>query len=210
MLHRLGEASGQPIGLSSLEAGFGFERVAAESPDANHHFEFRETFPDLFAHRSRRCESVRRQGRDADYVAPLGVNQCKQVVEGKPGNRKGQSRKPLLLQKLSQHGGRDLIGAIQRRNTDDPGTWLLFDIRYGHEVFFGCAIGQFILGKLGDHFVDTDKEKLFPDCVNCSFVPVLFGHAQGRDQHRVVQLNQMFTFKKLANNAVCFQLIHRE
>ena len=58
------EAGEEAIGLSSLEAGLGLERFAAESPDANHNFEFWETFPDLSAHRSCRRKRARRQGRD--------------------------------------------------------------------------------------------------------------------------------------------------
>ncbi len=76
MLHGLREAGGQAIGLSPLETGHGFLRIAAESPDANHHFEFWEPFPDLLAHGPRRRERVRRQRRDADYVAAPGFNQC--------------------------------------------------------------------------------------------------------------------------------------
>ena len=74
MLHGLREAGGQAVGLSPLETGLGFLRVAAESPDANHHFEFWEPFADLLAHGTCRSERVRWQRLDADDVASLGVN----------------------------------------------------------------------------------------------------------------------------------------
>ena len=111
----------------------------------------------------------------------LGVNQCEPFqpfIGRRPDDGKGQSREPLLLQDLSQHGGRDLIGPIMGRKTDYPGVKMFRGVRYRSGVF----PGQLILGKLGDHFVDAEKEELFPGCVNRSFVPVLFGHAQSRDR----------------------------
>src|ERR1017187_1076459 len=137
ILHGLREASGQAIGLSSLETGHGFLRIAAESPDANHHFEFREPFPDLLAHGPRRRERVRRQRRDADYVAPSSFNQREHFIERRPDDGKGQSREPLLLQELSQHCGRDLIGAIMGRKTEYPGIKMLRGVRYRRGVFLG-------------------------------------------------------------------------
>jgi len=74
--HCLRQADGKAIGLGSLETGLGLLRIAAESPDANHHFELWEPFADLLAHVPGRRERVRRQSRDADYVAPLGFDQC--------------------------------------------------------------------------------------------------------------------------------------
>jgi hypothetical protein len=84
MLLSLRETSGQAIGLSSLETGLDLERIAAESPDANHHFELWETFSDLLAPSPRRRERVWwRQRRDADRVA-LGFNQWNPFVERRP------------------------------------------------------------------------------------------------------------------------------
>ena len=79
MLHGLREAGGQAIGLRSLEASHGFVRIAAESPDADHYFEFRKPFPDLLAHGPRRRKRVRRQRRDADYVAWFGFDRREHI-----------------------------------------------------------------------------------------------------------------------------------
>src|ERR1019366_4517994 len=80
VLHGLRQAGGKAIGLRSLETSLGFVRVAAESPNANHHFEFWEPRPDLLEHGPRRRERVRRQRRDADYVVLPGFQQCQPVV----------------------------------------------------------------------------------------------------------------------------------
>src|SRR5579864_9381744 len=122
MLHGFREASGQASRLSSLEKRLRFLLIAAESPDANHHFEFWEPFPDLLAHRPRGSERIRRQRRDTDYVAPSGFNQCEPFIGRRSGVGKGESREPLLLQELSQHCGRYLIGPIMGRETEYPGV----------------------------------------------------------------------------------------
>ena len=114
MLQGLREACGEAIGLSSLKTGLGFLRIAAESPDANHNFEFWEPLPDLPAHGPRRRECVGRQRRDTDYVAPSGFNQCDPFIGRRPAGKR-QSRKPLLIEELSQHCSHDLIGLIMGR-----------------------------------------------------------------------------------------------
>src|SRR5579864_5625012 len=137
MLHGFREASGQASRLSSLEKRLIFLLIAAESPHANHHFEFWEPFPDLLAHGARRRERVRRQRRDADYVPRPGFNQCQPFIGRSPGAGKNQSREPLLLQELSQHGGRDLIGLIMGRKTDYPGVKMLCGVWYRRGIFIG-------------------------------------------------------------------------
>src|ERR1700680_370692 len=137
MLHGLCEASGQTVGLSSLETGLGFLRISVESPDANHHFEFWEPFPDLLAHGPRRSERIRRQRRDADYVASSSFNQCEPFIGRRSDVGKGQSREPLLLQELSQHRGGYLIGPIMGRKTEYPGVTIPRGVRYGRGVFLG-------------------------------------------------------------------------
>src|SRR5271165_6729004 len=111
--------------LSALEPGLGFRRITVESADANHHFEFWKPFPDQLAHSARRRKRVRRQRGDADYVAPSGFNQCDPFIRRRPDG-KGQRSKPLLLQKLSQHCCRDLIGSIVRRKAEYPGAKMFY------------------------------------------------------------------------------------
>ena len=59
-----------------------------------------------------------------------GFNQCEPFIGRRPDDGKGQSREPLLLQELSQHCGRDLIGPIMGRKTEDPGVQMLRGVRY--------------------------------------------------------------------------------
>src|ERR1700680_718378 len=137
MLHGLRQASGQAIGLSSLETGLGFLRIPAESPDANHHFEFWEPFPDLLAHRPRRSERIRRQRRDADDVASSGFNQCEPFIGRRSDVGKGESREYRVLRELSQHCSRYLIGPIMGRKTEYPGVTIPRGVRYRRGVFLG-------------------------------------------------------------------------
>ena len=89
MRHGLRKAGRQTIGLCTLETSDGFLHVAAESPNANHHLQFREPFPDLLAHGARRRKRVRRQRRDADYVAASGFNRREHLIERSPDHGKG-------------------------------------------------------------------------------------------------------------------------
>ncbi len=95
MPQRFGEAGGQAMGLSSLETGLGFLRIAAESPYAYHDFEFREPFPDLLAHYSRRRERVRRQRRDAYYIARSGINRLQPFIGRRPSVEKDSTANPF-------------------------------------------------------------------------------------------------------------------
>src|SRR5579864_8371407 len=60
LFHGLRKAGNQTIGLRSLETAPGFIGIAAEPPDAHHHFELGEPFADLLAKGSRRGERIRR------------------------------------------------------------------------------------------------------------------------------------------------------
>src|ERR1022692_2210430 len=115
----------------------------------------------------------------------LHSSQAKEIMElFTELNREGTTIVQVTHSEVNaQHCGRDLIGPIVGRQTDYPGIQMLHGVRYRRGVSLGWAGRQLILGELGDHFVDAEEEKLFPGCVDCSFVPVLFGHAQSRDEH---------------------------
>ena len=126
ILHGFCETNGQTIRFRSVETGHGFVCIAAESPHADHHFQFWEPLPDLLAHSPRRRERVRRERRNAGHVARTGFDQgepFKPFIGRSTGDGKGQNREPLLLQELSQYRARELIGAIMGRKAESSGRW---------------------------------------------------------------------------------------
>src|SRR5580698_2124108 len=143
------------------------------------------------------------QSGDTDRGASFFCHPSKDLSRER-GERQKHRLVSALFQQLRQHGGRNLIGLIVCWNTDN-GTRSL----HGH-FYIRDGIGQrrMVIRQLSNQLRGALEEKGAARIVKKTFMPVLFGKTQRRQNNAVIEIDQPVAFEKFIGNVVSFSLVH--